>query len=414
MIIKKFQAKTEKEAILNAKAELGKDAIVTNIKTIKPRGVYKLLRAPVVEITAAVDDAVNYEEDNLLSSFQRLLNNKKDESNQQPNEERQIGGEYESVSHVTTEKKNDVYLESDREMDTSEIEKRLNTLQDMIEKQSREKEQDSKKEEETSKNKEYCRLIYDQLVRNEVDEKFANQILQEIETTLQKEAPVDTILTSIYQKIVLKLGQPEVINLKEDSTKFVFFIGPTGVGKTTTIAKIASGFRMDKSTKIALVTSDTYRIAAVEQLRIYANILSVPLKVIYSKEELEQSMNELKQYDIVLIDTAGRSHKNEEQQNDLKQLLNVIDESSREVYLVVSATTKYKDLLRITETYSAITGYKVIFTKLDETISLGNILNIKMLTGATLSYATWGQNVPNDIGRLDTQFVAKKLLGGSD
>lgn len=249
---------------------------------------------------------------------------------------------------------------------------------------------------------------------NEVDEKYANQIINEIEATLQKGASVDTVLTSIYQKIVLKLGQPETIELGEKKTKFVFFIGPTGVGKTTTIAKIASGFKMNKNTKMALVTSDTYRIAAVEQLRIYANILGVPLKVIYSAEEMSQTKEEFEDYDIVLIDTAGRSHKNTEQKDDLEALLGTVDDSMKEIYLVLSATTKYKDLVRITETYSTIANYRIIFTKLDETICMGNILNVKMMTGSPLSYVAWGQNVPNDIGRLDAQFVAKKLLGGSD
>ena len=269
-------------------------------------------------------------------------------------------------------------------------------------------------EEDKSNENEYIKLIYKQMLINEVDEKYANQIINEIEATLQKGASVDTVLTSIYQKIVLKLGQPETIELEEKNTKFVFFIGPTGVGKTTTIAKIASGFKMNKNTKMALVTSDTYRIAAVEQLRIYANILGVPLKVIYSAEEMSQTKEEFEDYDIVLIDTAGRSHKNTEQKDDLEALLGTVDDSMKEIYLVLSATTKYKDLVRITETYSTIANYRIIFTKLDETICMGNILNVKMMTGSPLSYVAWGQNVPNDIGRLDAQFVAKKLLGGSD
>lgn len=411
MIIKKFQAETEKDAILMAKEELGKDAIVTNIKTIKPKGIYKLFRPSKVEITAAVDDTVNYEEDSLLSSFQKLINE---------NQASKVAGPSKTVESNKAKNENtfvkDDVFEDVKSNYSSEIEKRLDNLQNLIEKQIKPDDEETKvkEEKEESKGNEYIKLIYKQMLLNEVDEKFANQIISEIENTLQKDAPVDNILTSIYQKIVLKLGQPEIIELNEHKPKFVFFIGPTGVGKTTTIAKIASGFKMNKNTKMALVTSDTYRIAAVEQLRIYANILGVPLKVIYSAEELEQSKEEFNDYDIVLIDTAGRSHKNTEQKDDLEALLNTIDDSNKEIYLVLSATTKYKDLVRITETYSTIANYRVIFTKLDETICMGNILNVRMMTGATLSYATWGQNVPNDIGRLDAQFVAKKLLGGSD
>lgn len=405
MIIKKFQAETEKEAILMAKEELGKDAIVTNIKTIKPKGIYKFFRPSKVEITAAVDDTVNYEEDSLLSSFQKLIN--ENHSNKQTETKKVVEKQLDKEENLFDDVKSTY---------SSEIEKRLDSLQNLIEKQIKPTQENVTLsiEEDKSNENEYIKLIYKQMLINEVDEKYANQIINEIEATLQKGASVDTVLTSIYQKIVLKLGQPETIELEEKNTKFVFFIGPTGVGKTTTIAKIASGFKMNKNTKMALVTSDTYRIAAVEQLRIYANILGVPLKVIYSAEEMSQTKEEFEDYDIVLIDTAGRSHKNTEQKDDLEALLGTVDDSMKEIYLVLSATTKYKDLVRITETYSTIANYRIIFTKLDETICMGNILNVKMMTGSPLSYVAWGQNVPNDIGRLDAQFVAKKLLGGSD
>lgn len=418
MIIKKFQAETEKEAILKAKEELGKDAIVTNIKTIKPKGIYRFFKPSTVEITAAVDDTVNQEEDSLLSSFQKLINENQANQEKQKlaqNHTTQPGLLNQVRSNLRQEvKKEEAVFEEVKSTYSSEIEKRLDSIQTLIEKQIKPSEENVEPESKKTNENEYIKLIYKQMIMNEVEEKFANQIISEIESTLQKDAPVDTILTSIYQKIVLKLGKPEVIELGEKKPKFVFFIGPTGVGKTTTIAKIASGFKMDKNTKMALVTSDTYRIAAVEQLRIYANILGVPLQVIYSAEELSQSKEEFEQYDIVLIDTAGRSHKNMEQKDDLEELLGTIEDENKEIYLVLSATTKYKDLVRITETYSTIADYRIIFTKLDETICMGNILNVRMMTGAPLSYAAWGQNVPNDIGRLDAQFVAKKLLGGSD
>ncbi|WP_337461592.1 DEAD/DEAH box helicase family protein, partial [Jutongia sp.] len=217
-----------------------------------------------------------------------------------------------------------------------------------------------------------------------------------------------------YQKIVLKIGRPRLIDLHAKKKKYVFFIGPTGVGKTTTIAKIASMLKLSGKVKVALVTSDTYRIAAVEQLKTYANILGVPLKVVYSADEMENAMEELEEYDLVLIDTAGRSHNNKEQKEDIHRLLETVPEEQREVFLVMSATTKYRDLVKISQSYSEITKYSLIFTKLDETDAIGNVFNIRMLTGAPLSYMTWGQNVPDDIGKVDAQKMAKQLLGGNN
>ena len=252
------------------------------------------------------------------------------------------------------------------------------------------------------------------MVTNEVDEQYANQIIGDIEGKLKKDAPVDQVLSSVYQKIILKLGRPMTIEAQEGKRKFIFFIGSTGVGKTTTIAKIASNLKMKQKLKVALVTADTYRIAAVEQLRTYANILDLPLDIIYSEEELQDVIEKFSDYDIVLVDTAGRSHKNREQRDDLERLICKIPEEEREVYLVLSATTKYRDLIRITEVYSEITNYRLIFTKLDETGSIGNIFNIRMLTGAPLSYAAFGQNVPDDIEQINPQSIAKQILGGNE
>ena len=297
----------------------------------------------------------------------------------------------------------------------SAIEQKLNNLQNLLEKQMIEKETQTKQEEKAAlanKNLACIQLIYNQLVSNEVDEKFANQIITEIEGTLKKDSSMDIILASVYQKIILKLGQPKTIEIVGKRPKFIFVIGPTGVGKTTTIAKIASKFKVEEKAKVAFLTADTYRIAAVEQLRTYANILGIPLKVIYSAEEVKQAKEEFADYDIVFVDTAGRSHRNKEQRDDIELLINSIPEDERETYLVLSATTKYRDLIKITEAYSEIVNYSLIFTKLDETSCIGNLFNIRMLTEAPLSYATFGQNVPDDITRIDAQSIAKQLLRG--
>ena len=220
-------------------------------------------------------------------------------------------------------------------------------------------------------------------------------------------------MSNVYQKLILKFGQPGKIELVSGQPKVVFFIGPTGVGKTTTIAKIASKFKVDSGKKVAFLTADTYRIAAAEQLRTYANILDTPFTIVYSAEELNTAVERVSDYDLVLVDTAGFSHKNETQREDIKKLIEHLDEKyEKEVYLVVSATIKYKDLLDIADIYHEIADYKIIFTKLDETTSYGNMLNIRMYSGAELSYVTDGQNVPDDIELFDTQKIVKQLLGG--
>lgn len=418
MLIKKFQGKTEDEAILAAKEDLGKDVVIMNVKTVKPKGIYKLFKKGMFEVTAAIDETIVYD-----------IKKTKDDKDDFP-----LGKEVVPMTRteellnkeVAKKQKNSIDILSEDspengEINSLKIEDRLNNLQELLEKQMKakiEEEKVAKSEsvieevEEKDINGECMDLIKKQLINNEVDEKYVDVIMKEIQLSIKKDAALDNVLANIYQKIVLKLGQPKVIKNKENQPKFVFFVGPTGVGKTTTIAKIASNLKVKEKMKIALITSDTYRIAAVEQLRIYANILSVPLKVVYSSGEMEQVKEELENYDLVLIDTAGRSHKSEEQQEDVANLINTIPKEEREVYLVLSTTTKYNDLVKIAETYKRITEYSLIFTKLDETSGIGNILNIKMFTNASLSYATLGQNVPDDIEKIDVQKIAKQLLGG--
>ena len=383
MIIKKFVANTEQEAVMMAKEEMGSNAVVLNIKTTKQRGFKRLFKKDTVEITAALEDK--------------------------------------TTSSIPVNKINiavDDNTEKEEKKPTA-IEEKLDNLQSILESRmanSEEKEVDNVKTEKNA-NFTFIQLIYNQLLENEVDEKYINQIISEIESSLKKESNLDTILASVYQKIVLKLGSPVEISLENKKTKVAFFVGPTGVGKTTTIAKIASMFKLDKEAKVAMITSDTYRIAAVEQLRTYANILDVPLQVVYTLDELNDAIDKFKEYDLILIDTAGRSHKNKEQCMEMLHFVNdcVIPENcTKEVFIVLSASTKYKDLENIVDVYGEIGNYNLIFTKLDETSAFGNILNIKLKTGVNLSYVTSGQVVPDDISLIDAQKMAKSLLGGGE
>ena len=161
-----------------------------------------------------------------------------------------------------------------------------------------------------------------------------------------------------------------------------------------------------------MVTADTYRIAAIEQLKTYAEILNIPVEVIYNSDELPETLNKMKDYDLILIDTAGRSHKNIEQFKELDYLLSTVDE--KQIFLVLSATTKHKDMMSILNQYSSISDYNIIFTKVDETISLGTILNVKYLTEKPLSYISFGQNVPDDIELISPKKMTKALLGSID
>lgn len=433
MIIKKYQARNEADAIILAKEELGNDAIIMNVKKITPKGLGKLFKKSKVEVTAAVDDGKSYAnaekkaEEMAKEKIQKELEKAKKAKEEEKNEKIEL--KLDNIQNLIEsniekfekeEKKKEKIKKLNSYMDEEDSENESKNKKAVSEKKSSKDDDNNsesvKKESRTpelSGRAEKCiSLIKKQLLKHEVDEKYIDIIFNEVKSNIKKDAPVDNILTSIYQKIILKLGQPKLIEPGENQPKYIFFMGPTGVGKTTTIAKIASDFKVKKKLNIALVTADTYRVAAVEQLRTYANILSVPVNVLYSAEDMTKLKPMLDRYDVVLIDTAGRSHKNAQQRDDLRKLINSIDEKDGDTYLVLSATTKYNDLMSIVESYSDISNYKLLFTKLDETTNIGNILNIKMLTNAQLSYIACGQEVPDDISKLDAQGIAKQLLGG--
>lgn len=161
--------------------------------------------------------------------------------------------------------------------------------------------------------------------------------------------------------------------------------------------------------KVGFITSDTYRISAVEQLRTYATILNVPLEVVQSPGDVHRAIQRLEHCDLILMDTAGRNYRNELLVSELQSLLSPIKES--ETYLVLSMTSKSKDMLNITGHFSKFGLGKVVFTKMDETGSCGGMFNLLHHFPMQLAYITNGQNVPDDLLHPDTEMVTSMLLG---
>ena len=416
MTINKFQGKTEEEAIAKAKAEFGDSVVIMNVKEVKPKGLFRAFKSSTYEVTAAME-----EKEQFVAPKSALQNTKKlhdsinlsaDEQIDIPKPESKPAAKNDFIELIKREKEKSL----DRQPEEKKIEERLDDLSNRLEESLARTPKGSEitKEQPSSEELHFVRILYSTLLKNEVNEKYVNEVLDEIEKFIRPGNSVDLILSNVYQKLILRFGQPKSIDLTGGKPKVLFFIGPTGVGKTTTIAKIASKYKVEYGKKVAFITADTYRIAATEQLQVYANILDAPMSIVYSQDELNEAIAKYADYDLVFVDTAGFSHRNQEQRKDMKELLDGVNEEyNKEVYLVLSSTTKYLDLIDIVDSYREISDYKLIFTKLDETTTYGNLLNIKLYSGAELSYMTTGQNVPDDIELFDTQKIVKKLLGGN-
>ena len=409
MIIKKYQGKTEAEAMENAKKELGEGIVLMNVKNVKPKGFARIIKPAYVEITVAKEEeseAVARKETTVVQTVSSTS------SVRETSTDSQKKSEIRTDEKILEEKLDSLHSLLEQQIQRREDVRHSDDVTEVKEnKESRESREANAAEENTSDA--VLSLIRETLIENEVEEKYADSIIEDVKKTVKPNMPMEHILSHIYQRMILSFGKPECISPASSGPKVVFLVGTTGVGKTTTIAKIASKFVVEDKKKVALLTADTYRIAATEQLRTYANILEVPFRVIYEAEEIGTAIKDFSTYDYILVDTAGHSQNNNKQRDDMADFVKYVeDKAENEVYLVVSANTKYKDLLSITEKYKKMFDFKMIFTKLDETSAYGNLLNLKLRTGAAMSYITCGQNVPDDIETFNAQSTVKKLLGG--
>ena len=251
---------------------------------------------------------------------------------------------------------------------------------------------------------------YDYLIKRELLPLFADQILKGFPyaLTMLNKNPEAT-KNMIRDRLTPYIRSIDGIKFDENSCKKIALIGPTGVGKTTTLAKLAAKFTLEKGAKVAFITSDTYRIAAVEQLRTYANILNIPLDVVYSSEEMKKAIYKHQDKNIIFIDTAGRSQHNDEQINELKDLF--VNDDSIETHLVMSSTTKHQDNVDVIEKFAVKNIESLIFTKIDEARNIGNIFNIMyQFPEIGISYVTNGQNVPDDIHTARAEYLTDRLL----
>lgn len=377
MKILKLKGKTEKAILKEIEKEYGDRAIIISTQKEEVTGYFKWFKAEKIVVTIALKES----EDELEAEPKRF--------------------NLEAVSEDTTKEAQASYeLLLDLKNQLGQLHEEIGELK----KSSIDVEKEERKQAENmvfvpGRNK-VAMCIQNKLIHLGVRPEVCELLLADIETE-ESEAFIRELFARFEELLTQKR--------EEALPQVIFFIGSTGVGKTTTIAKLTAQFVLEEQKKVVLFTSDTYRIAAVEQLKTYADILGVEIEIIYDESELPRYIEKWRHMDHILIDTAGRSHKNEEQVTELKALMkSVLD---KQVFLVLSANTMAKDVKKIVETYEKTESqFDLIVTKLDETDEIGNVMNINYYTQRTISYITDGQNVPSDIKVFDKQSYITELL----
>lgn len=446
MRVKQYVVETMPEAMLQIRKDLGSDAVILSTKEIKVGGVLGMFRKKRIEVVAAVDkeekkEAKKQAQQPQFAPVPRAF---------VPEAYRQTARTFDKASDTAASKPTDHSLTEQRADATPVIES--SQLDSIIDKSKSDVNVDYKPRPEGA---DFSGSSSPSIQKeNNLDQQQLMSELQDLKQMMSKISKLGAVEDNLPEQLLLvrdRLNEQEVwsdvseswfevvqrqINengLNEEniyealeqeithflkdriaegilpSTRIVYVAGPTGVGKTTTIAKLAAEQMFKNHRKVGFITSDTYRISAVEQLRTYASILNVPLEVVQSPGDTQRAISRLQECDLIFMDTAGRNYRNELLVSELQSLLAPVENS--ETFLVMSMTSKSTDMVQIAEHFSKYGLDKVIFTKMDETGSCGSMFNLLHQFPLKLAYVTNGQNVPDDLLKPEANALTKQLLG---
>ncbi|MDD9312780.1 flagellar biosynthesis protein FlhF [Cytobacillus firmus] len=379
MKVKKFMAASMPDAMKQIRAELGKDAVILNSRVVYAGGVLGFFKKRSIEVMAAADPNQEIEQKPAVKPAVIPA----------------------AANHFKESTEESLFTGS---RTSNELIREISSLKQMMSSLAG-------GQQISMVYPEPIRKVMHVLKEQEIDNSIQDQVLHVL---LEKwylggaKAKVTEVEAWLHEELIKQIENIPFSGISF-TKKYINVAGPTGVGKTTTLAKMAAECVIKHKKKAAFITADTYRIAAIDQLKTYAGILDIPLEVCYTIDDFRQAAEKLKDYDLVLIDTAGRNFRNRQYVEDLK---NVIDfEKDMETFLVLSLTAKQKDMEDIYNQFSIIDIDKLIFTKADETSTYGAMYNIinKYKKGA--AYITNGQDVPDDILMAGPEAIVKQLMG---
>jgi flagellar biosynthesis protein FlhF len=419
MQIKRYRGADMQEALQKVKQDLGTDAIILSTRQVRGgRGTFGLFGKPMLEVTAARDGELSAEDAVSLASSNSGILSKLSKATK-PGAGGASGPGDLAVRQLMAKHRVETQgLLAPLQDDIHELKEILRATGERGRDRARDDATISQIRAEMAEMRQMLHMLsaqsaglkdanfpenlvvlYQQLLFNGVEEKFARRLIEECARTIPpkdlEDFPyVKIFLARMLMKIVRVTGG---IEADPGRQKVVALVGPTGVGKTTTVAKLASEQLLKHHRQVALITVDTFRIAAVEQLKVYAKIMGVPISVVNDKTELQHALQNYSNKDVVFVDTGGRSQRDEVQMSELYSLFGNGSDAAVDVLLTLASTTKDSDLTEITRKFGEIPIKAATFTKLDESTQYGSIFNHSIRFKLPVSYLATGQKVPEDL-----------------
>lgn len=383
MKVKKYCASTMPEAMKRIRSELGNNAIILNSRVIQTNGFLGFFKKRSIEVIAALDDKPVDRVGVMAANKRRDIET--------------------PVAPFHTQVEN--HADNEEELETEKLLKEISELKKIV---SSAVERDDKKEPSLPASIENLRqLLLKQEIEENIVETIVDASLKWWQEPGEDKSEADVLIWA-KEYMIRNISHLPFSGISF-TKKFITVVGPTGVGKTTTLAKMAADCILKYKKRIAFITTDTYRIAAIDQLKTYANILNVPIEVCYNMEDFQHAVEKFENYDLVFIDTAGRNFRNPVYVADLKKLIDFNKEM--ETFLVLSLTSKQTDMEEIFHQFDTVKIDKIILTKADETSTYGAMFNIMFSWQTPVAYITNGQSVPDDIISATPEKVVEHLIG---
>jgi flagellar biosynthesis protein FlhF len=388
MELKTYRARSVQDALQMVRDDLGPDAAVVHTRELRGNLVQRLMGIRRVEVTAS--NRVN-----VASKYPVAAST--------PAADSFVAGTEACASHIPPAHEQNYSAQF-----RNDLKEQLSDLQSMLEDLCR------KNEASTAPDlPESLFTLFTDLIDAEISEDLARELVERVRQSVGPHDLDDAVLLKarLTRMVEEEFHVSGPLQVNPGERRLVALVGPTGVGKTTTIAKLAANFHLRERRRVGLITVDTYRIAAVEQLRTYADIIDLPMEVVSTPREMREAVKRLSDLDLVLMDTAGRSPRDEVKIQELRCMLG--EAQADEVHLVLSCVSSQENMKKTTARFAGVGVTSLLLTKLDEATGLGHIIPVMRSCQFPLSYVTNGQNVPDDIEPADARRLTRAVLATS-